>query len=86
MSARAVGAVVADPAAVRAAEGLHVLGRAHGQHVLAAARRAHGGRPPAPALPAAKTMVISWLPATGTAEAVGWASRTSASYCWQDRS
>src|SRR5512133_724236 len=35
---------------------------------------------PGPALPAAKTITISWLPATGTAEAAGAASRTSASY------
>jgi hypothetical protein len=32
-----------------------------------------------PSLPAAKTMTISWLPATGTAEPDGCASRTSAS-------
>ena len=32
-----------------------------------------------PALPAEKTMTISWLPAAGNTEAAGWASRTSAS-------
>ena len=35
---------------------------------------------PGPALPAANTIVISWLPAAGTAEPAGCASRTSPSY------
>ena len=34
-----------------------------------------------PALPAANTIVMPWLPATGTAESAGCASRTRASYC-----
>jgi hypothetical protein len=35
--------------------------------------------PTGPSLPAAKTITISWLPAAGTAEPDGCASRTSAS-------
>ena len=34
---------------------------------------------PEPLLPAAKRMTISWFPEFGTAEPVGWASRTRAS-------
>src|SRR5436190_1560895 len=30
---------------------------------------------PAPALPAAKTMIISWFPAVGNGDPAGWASR-----------
>ena len=58
--------------------GLDALGAADGDDVLAGP-----GRPtvfaPEPPLPAAKTMTISWLPATGNVEPAGCASRTSAS-------
>ncbi len=35
-----------------------------------------------PALPAENTITISWFPATGKEELVGWASRVSASKAW----
>jgi hypothetical protein len=69
---------VVEAALVRAADGAHVFagagrearsGRAGGADAVAAG----------PSLPAAKTITISWLPAAGTAEPAGCASRTRAS-------